>query len=98
MVGGAALNPGVDKDFWDAWVEQNRLNPLVINGMIFAHEIEDRVVGQAKEVAQITSGLEPIDPKNTKDNRVPRSTRGDIANIETEDSRAKKQAQLSGGV
>src|SRR6185312_8478552 len=75
MVGGAALNPGVDKDFWDVWVEQNRLNPLVINGMIFAHEIEDRVVGQAKEVAQNTSGLEPIDPKNTKDNRVPRSTR-----------------------
>jgi hypothetical protein len=97
MAGGAALNPGIDKDFWDTWVEQNRLNPLVVNGMIFAHEIEDHVVGQAKEVALIHSGLEPVDPRDRKDNRVPRSTRGDITNIETEESRAKKQAHVSGG-
>jgi hypothetical protein len=94
IVGGAALNYGIDKDFWDAWVEQNRLNPLVVNGMIFAHEIEDHVVGQAKETADVLSGLEPIDPKNRKDSRIPRSTRTDLTNVETEESRAKKQMQI----
>lgn len=92
MVGGAALNPGIDKDFWDAWVDQNRLNPLVVNGMIFAHEVEDHVVGLAKETVEVQSGLEPINPKNRKDARVPRSTRTDLTNVETEETRAKKQA------
>lgn len=96
IVAGAALNPGVDKDFWDAWVEQNRLNPIVVNGMIFAHDSDDHVVGRAKETAEVQSGLEPIDPKNRKDARVPRSTRADITNVETEEARARKQAQLSG--
>jgi hypothetical protein len=97
IVNGAALNPGVSKDFWDAWLEQNRLNPLVSNGMIFAHEVVDHVIGHAKETAEVHSGLEPIDPKNRKDPRVPRSTRTDLTNVETEEARAKKQAQFAGG-
>lgn len=96
IVGGAALNPGIDKDFWDAWVEQNKLNPLVVNGFIFAHEDIDHVAAIAKETAAIQSGLEPINPGNKNDPRIPKSTRSELSNIETEEARAKKQAQLSG--
>lgn len=94
IVGGAAMNPGIDKDFWDAWLEQNKLNPIVVNGFIFASEKIDHVLGQAKETAASQSGLEPIDPKNKKDKRIPKSTRGDLTDVETEDARAKKMASV----
>lgn len=83
MVGGAALNYGVSKDFWDEWKEQHKLDPLVVNGFIFAHESQDHVLGRAKEEAGKKSGLEPVDPKNMKDDpRVPKSTRGEVENVE----------------
>ena len=85
IVGGAAMNPGVDKDFWDRWLEQNKLNPLVINGMLFAHESESYVTGKAKEEAENLSGLEPINPKN--DPRNLKSTRADMTDIEPDDRR-----------
>ena len=85
IIGGAAMNPGVDKDFWDEWVDQNKLNPLVMNGMIFAHESESYVQGKAKEESDNLSGLEPLnsrgDPRNTK------STRADVADVEPDDRR-----------
>lgn len=86
MVGGAALNFGIDRDFWEAWVHQNKLNPLVMNGMIFASASEDAVRGEARERTGELSGLDPINPKG--DARMPKSTRGDLSNIETEESRA----------
>ena len=83
IVGGAALNPGISKDFWDAWKAQHKLDPLVVNGFIFAHERDEMVVGQAKEEASKRSGLEPIDPKNMKkDPRVPKSTRSEVEDLE----------------
>lgn len=89
IIGGAAMNPGVDKDFWDEWKDQNRLNPLVINGMIFAHESEEQVFGRAREEVSNVSGLEPINPRD--DARMPRSTRrGELDDIETEEGRARK--------
>jgi hypothetical protein len=90
IVAGAALNRGIDKDFWDAWVEQNKLNPLVMNGMIFAYEDEASVAAKARELVKELSGLDPINPKN--DSRITKSTRSDVSNIETEDSRAKAAA------
>lgn len=80
IVGGAALTRGVDKDFFDEYLKQNKQNPLVKNGLIFAHESEDRVRGIAKETEEVKSGLDPINPK--KDPRLPKSTRQEIANIE----------------
>lgn len=93
IVGGAAMNPGVDKEFWDAWVEQHKLDPLVINGFIFANENDDFVTGQARETVEVTSGLDPLKPDDKTDKRIPRSTRTDLADIETEEARAKKMAR-----
>ena len=85
IVGGAAMNPGIDKEFWDEWVHQNRLNPLVVNRMVFAHENESHVIGMAREEADNLSGLEPINPKS--DPRNLKSTRADLSDIEPDDRR-----------
>lgn len=91
MVGGAALNYGIDAEFFEKWLKQNEKNPLVMNKMIFAHESEDRVRGEAKELSGFLSGLDPVNPK--KDDRIPRSTRkAEISEIEPEETRAKKAA------
>lgn len=81
MVGGAALTRGVDREFWDEWVKQNRLNPIVTNGMVFAHESEQHVRGMALETAAVLSGLEPVNPKG--DARAPKSSRSEVTNVET---------------
>ncbi len=95
IVAGAALNFGVDKDFWDAWVEQNKLNPLVLNKMVFAHANLDFVKGIAQEHSAEKSGLDPVNPKG--DTRMPKSTRSDVGNIETEETRAKKMERAAQG-
>lgn len=93
IVDGAALTPNVDAEFWYAWLEANKLNPLVLNKMIFAHEQHDFVIGQAKDLKGINSGLEPLNPKN--DPRAPKSTRADVDNVTTEDTRAKGMERLN---
>jgi hypothetical protein len=91
IVGGAALNYGIDAEWFDAWVKQNEKNPIVMNKMVFAHESEDRVRGEARELAAFLSGLDPVNPK--KDDRIPRSSRkGEVSDIEPEETRAKKAA------
>lgn len=81
IIGGAALTRGVDKDWFDEWLKQNRLNPIVINKMIFAAETDDAVRSQAAELAEFLSGLDPIDPK--KDSRMPKSSRpGEVLEVE----------------
>ncbi len=95
MVDGAALNFGIDKDFWDQWVEQNRLNPVVVNKMIFAHENRAMVEGLAREQKGVLSGLEPINPKNDK--RMPKSSRPDVSDVETEETKAAKMERAISG-
>lgn len=90
MVGGAALNFGIDKEWFDEWLKQNHLNPIVKNGLIFAHESQDAVVGQARETAALQSGLEPITPG--KDKRVPKSTRGEVSDVTAEKETKRRPA------
>ncbi len=89
MVGGAALNYGIDKDWFDEWLRQNKLNPIVRNNLVFAHETVDAVVGQARDLADFQSGLEPVTPG--KDRRIPKSTRADVSDVTTE-KETKRQA------
>jgi len=96
IVDGAALTFGVDKEFWDAWVEQNARNPIVMNKMVFAHVTIDGAKGMARELKGVQSGLEPVNPKN--DARMPKSTRTDVSNIETEESRAAKMERATAAV
>jgi hypothetical protein len=95
IVDGAALTFGVDEHFWNEWKKQNHLNPLVVNSMVFAHVNIDYVKGVAQEHSAEKSGLDPVNPKGDK--RMPRSTRSDVSNIETEETRAAKMNRAAQG-
>jgi hypothetical protein len=60
--GGYALTPGVDADFFKAWLEQNAESAIVKNKLIFAHEKATYAESQSREQAELVCGLEPIDP------------------------------------
>lgn len=64
IIGGYGITPNVPKDFWDAWIAQNALHDAVVNKLLFAHVKHDHATGQAKEQAELKSGLEPIEPTN----------------------------------
>lgn len=61
VAGGYALTTGVDKDFWDTWVEQNKGASYLEEKMVFAmptpHEAEQEAVQHGRK-----SGFEPLDP------------------------------------
>lgn len=88
MAHGCAINPNIDREFMIAWLDLNKLNPLVTNSMIFIGEKRDDIVAKGAELAGIISGFEPLNPK--ADPRTPRSTNAGVSNVETEDERAKK--------
>lgn len=80
IVHGAAMNHGVDEGFMDEWFEQNKLNPIVMNELVFYDRDPNRVRAKAAELSGVRSGLEPIDP--AIDPRVPRSTNAGVANVQ----------------
>ncbi|MGO9304221.1 MAG: hypothetical protein ACLP3R_11155 [Candidatus Korobacteraceae bacterium] len=69
-VAGAALTHGVDKAFFDRWMEENKSSPMVVNKLIFAHERPDTVKGLARDYKAFKSGLDPLVPDN--DPRMPK--------------------------
>jgi hypothetical protein len=62
IAGGYALTPGVPRDFWKKWFEQNKHSALVKNHLIFAHHERASVDDFATGNETIRCGLEPIDP------------------------------------
>lgn len=86
VVGGYALTYNVSKDFWDAWLDQNKLNPLVLNKMIFAYDDRDHAEGASADLAGVRSGLEPLVPD--KDPRNPKPLSPDIVGVNTNDPKA----------
>jgi hypothetical protein len=73
IVGGYALTQGVDEEFFNKWIEDNKTHPAVVNRLIFAHSKPEMVTGAAKENEKRTSGLEGINPDG--DARVSKSVR-----------------------
>jgi hypothetical protein len=63
IIGGYALTPNVDKDFWDAWLAQNQELDAVRNNLIFAHDKSVNAEAESKEKRDVRSGLERLDPK-----------------------------------
>lgn len=91
IVGGFALTPGIPKDFWDKYCEQNQDSDAIRNGLLFAHESLDKVQGRCREFRGNKSGLEPLDPEATgkdRDPRVPRA-QGNVSGI----TKAKKETE-----
>ena len=57
-----ALTHGVDKDFWDQWLAQNRELDMVKAKLIFASDKQDTVKKATEDYAGTKCGLEPVDP------------------------------------
>ena len=67
IVGGAAFTHGVDAEFFAKWMEQKRNFAPVVNGLIFAAAKPADVVAEAKDLKDLKSGFEPVDPENLPD-------------------------------
>lgn len=50
----------IDKDFWDAWLAQNKETKLVKGGFIFAQETAEKAKSEAKEKRTNKSGTERL--------------------------------------
>jgi hypothetical protein len=61
---GYALTPGVPKDFWEKWLEQNKSLLIVKNELIFAHNDKASVKDFTRGNETVICGFEPIDPDN----------------------------------
>lgn len=60
--GGYALTTGISADFWELWFEQNKDSALVKNNLIYALPREDSAASKGREMEEVTSGQERIDP------------------------------------
>lgn len=96
MLHGFSITEGIPGDFWAAWVEQHKRDPMVESGLIFAGENMSYVKGRAAEYERLQSGFEPIDVrsadggKSIRDPRVGRPTTADVSLLETEDGARKR--------
>ncbi len=75
IVAGFALTPGIPKEFWELYLEQNKDSEVIRNGILFAHESLDSVEGEAKENADVKTGLQPLSRDsrgNMDDSRIPK--------------------------
>lgn len=82
IIHGATMNRDVDRDFMVAWLELNKLNPIVTNRMIFIAENEADFRAIAAELAGERSGFEPLDPRSKNDPRMPKPTNKDLSPLE----------------
>lgn len=64
LAGGYALTPGVDKDFFEAWLAQNKDTEIVRQHLVFAQGQHESARAQATDQQEIRTGLEPLDPNN----------------------------------
>jgi hypothetical protein len=64
--GGCGLTYNVDADFFAEWLRQNRDEPYVKNGLIFAQPSgkSGEIDGQIRDHRKQMSGMEPMDPRN----------------------------------
>lgn len=76
IIGNYALTPNIPKEFWDEWCEQNRGHVALKNDMLFAHVEMASVTSKAVDMKNERSGLERINPDNTKQYGVERAERG----------------------
>jgi hypothetical protein len=73
MAAGYALTFGVDADFFEQWLEQNKLTDMVRNKMVFAQEKVEDAKAEAVENKSRDSGFGPLRPDNDK--RMPKKVR-----------------------
>ena len=68
--GGYALTFGVPREFWDTWLEQNKLASYVESNMIFACASREDAQTKGREMEKLLSGLEPMSTAVDTDGRL----------------------------
>jgi len=61
IIGGHGITEGVDKDFFEAWIAENKELSTVKGGFIFAHGKTEDAKAEAKDRKKNKTGLEPLD-------------------------------------
>jgi hypothetical protein len=72
IAAGYAITHGIPKAFWEQWLEQNKHADYVVNEMIFAFGDQASTIAKAKEMENVPSNLERLDP-----NKLPKNLKTD---------------------
>jgi hypothetical protein len=89
--GGYALTHNVPAQVAKKWMQDNRDSALIQNNIIFVSGGAERATSQAKEMKEIRSGFERLDPSKKpengrqvpRDERWPRSGNPNLSNVDT---------------
>jgi hypothetical protein len=74
--GGYAITRGIPAEFWEQWLQQNKLAAYVVppdgaeHGMIFAYPDLEDTAAAAREQEKLLSGMEPLSTDTDKDGRL----------------------------
>lgn len=64
---GFGLTHNIDKDFWDAWLAENKDSDYVKNGFVFAVANKADAASKARELADTFDGLGPLNPETRRE-------------------------------
>lgn len=64
VIGGYGITEGIDEAWFTAWLKDNARFEPVSAGLIFAQSTTARAQDQARDLAGVKSGFEPVDPDN----------------------------------
>lgn len=67
IIGGHGITEQVDAEFWQAWLAQSKDLAFVREGLVFADGKADNTKAQAKEKLGTKTGLEPVNPAESKE-------------------------------
>jgi hypothetical protein len=66
IIGATHGSTEVNDDFWKAWVEKHKEYPPYKSGAIFAGKNQNEAAAVAKDLEEVTTGLEPMKKKGDK--------------------------------
>ena len=66
VIGATHGSTEVSNEFWEAWVAKNKEFPPYKSGAIFAGKNQSEAAAVAKDLAEVTTGLEPMKKKDDK--------------------------------
>lgn len=69
VAGGFGLTEGVDKEFFDKWMAENKALDFVQRGLIWAYKNTEGARKKAIEEAEKRHGLEPLNPDGDPRNK-----------------------------
>lgn len=66
IIGSTYGTTEVDGEFWNAWVTKNKDFAPYKSGAIFAAKNQNEAAAVAKDLAEVTTGLEPMKKQDDK--------------------------------